>query len=423
MTRPTMIKIFLILLSVTVCLTACLFDKPPETIDLKLSKLPEGTDSIVVRAVDKSDTNIVIVSTLHTQKYTPGMVLNFPVGAIQGRESTTLLKVEGYRGSLLVYLSLIPSASNSTDEVLFPDVTQNWPTISFTNVTQDSTGYFLTTAIRGAPANVRWLLSPNVPQANQLNFSLSADSTTFRLGLTGLVRGTWIKAVLRESNNKDLPNQVSDSMLTDEVIAPSGASVDILDARRVVDTVTQADSIEIKLDIKNFTPPSRDEPMPGKGWPIVLDARGLHPIKDFHVDENDFTHLIGPTWRLAGVSQIVVALYYADSSRVSPLISDTILSSAALIDRTTLPTVKIDSHQTIGTSIRCQMTWTNFKSGMHVHIYRDQVGNSEYQLCYKNICDVQASVSNGATRLIAIVTNANHSYFIPQSRDTLLAPF
>ncbi len=413
----------LFLLSVAICMTACLFDKSPETIDLTLSKLPGGTDSVIVRAVDKSDTNIVIVNTLIAKKYRPGMTLNFPVGAMKDREANTLLKVEGYRGSLLVYLSLIPTASNSSDEVLFPDVTQNWPTISFTNVTKDSTEYVLTTAIRGAPANVRWLLSPNVPKPNQTSFPLSGEVSDFKLGLTGLIPGTWITAVLRDTNNKDLPNQVPDSMLTDEMIAPSGASVKILDVKRVADTTTQEDSIEIKLEVKNFTSPSKDDPIPGRGWAKVLDARGMRLIKDFHVIDNDITRLRGPSWRLGGVTQIVVALHYADNSRVRPLIADTILSSIALLDPSKLPSVKIDSHLANGTSIRCRMTWTNFTTDMHVHIYRDQVGDPEYQLCRNNICDVPASVTAGATRLIAIVVNPNHSYFTPQSRDTLTAPF
>lgn len=408
-------------LAAAICLTACLFDKAPEEVDLTLSKIPAGTDYVIVRAVDKSDTSIRIEEQLFSGDYSPGMTLHFGLGKVQGREDKTLLRVEGYRDSLLVYMALIPPGRGSTDEVLFPNVTQEWPTISFAQFKKDTGGYVLTTVIRGDKAGTRWRLTPNAPQPNQKTFAVSGNS--FPLSLGGLVPGTWIAAELIDSADKLLPVQVTDSLLTDEVVSPSGATVEILDALRVADTATQSDSVEIKLEVKNFTPPSKDEPAPGRGWAKVLDARGLRPIPDFNVVDNDITRIKGPSWRLNGVTQIVVALHYANGSRVRPLVSDTVAASVALIDRSTLPTVKIVSHAPNGTSIKLTFVKTNFVGEQHVHVYKDQVNALEYQLCRGITCDVLPDVWTGATRLIAVVVNPGHSLFTPQSRDTLNAPF
>jgi hypothetical protein len=232
-----------------------------------------------------------------------------------------------------------------------------------------------------------------------------------------LVPGTWITADLRDSADQPLPMQVTDSLLTDEVVTPSGASVEILDATRV------GDMIEIKLDVKNFTAPSRDEPVPGRGWANVLDARGLRPIEDFHAVDNDITRLTGPAWRLGGVTDIVVALHYANGSRVRPLAADTVKASIALLDRASLPSVKIASHETDGTAIKINFTLANFTTDMHVHVYKDEVNAPEYMLCRGTSCSIQPDVWTGAKRLIAVVVNPDHSIFTPQSRDTLNAPF
>ena len=412
-----------IIAAAALCLAACLFDKAPEEVDLTLPKAPAGTDYVIVSAVDRSDTNIIVEEKLFSGDYTPGMTLHFGLGKVQGREAKTLLRVEGYRDSLLVYLSLIAPGRNSTDEVLFPDVTQGWPTIAFTRFEKVGDNYVLTTATRGRPVGPPWRVGPNVPVPNQLH--LVSTGNAFTLGPTGLVAGTWITAELLDTSDtsKVLPVQVPDSLLTDELLAPSGATVEILDAQRVADTATQADSVVITLDVKNFTRPSKDEPIPGKGWAKVLDARGLRPIPDFAAVGNDISRIVGPSWRLAGVTNIVVALHYANGSRVRPLISDTVEAAIALVDRRTLPTVKIASHSANGTNIRCNLTRTNITGEIHVHIYRDQVLDKEYELCRTAVCDVQPNVWTGAKRLIAVVVTPTHGIFTPQSRDTLNAPF
>lgn len=399
-------------------LTACLFDKPKEEVDLTLTKVPAGTDRIVVKAVDKSDTSVVIEANLFSAAYVPGKVYTFGLGKAQGKQDNVLLRVEGYRGSLMVYMSLIHARKGSTDEILFPDVTHTWPTITFSRVAKESSAYAFSVVMKGAPEGARWRLTPNVPQPNQLRFHPSGDG--FSLGTGGLIAGTWITAQLTEADtSKVLPVQVPDSMLTDELVSPSGGTVKILDAIR------NGDTVEFTLDVKNFTPPSRDEPAAGRGWAKVLDARGLRPIPDFTVVNDDITKISGPAWRLGGVTDIVVALHYANGSRVRPLAADFIKASAVLLDRPSLPKVKIASRESVGTAIRLTFAQTNFETGMHVHVFKDEVDevSGVYQLCLTSTCSVQPDVHTGAKRLIAIAVNPNHSLYTPQTRDTLNVPW
>lgn len=398
------------------CLSACLFDKPKEEVDLTLAHVPPNADRIRVVAVAKGDTSKVIAQ-LYSGAWTK-RPLHFGMGGAQG--VACFLRVEAYEGDFLVYMSLIPSSQNAGDPTFYPNVDAAWPGVVITSVTRDSNRINIGTEFRNAPAKAFWRLAPNTPKKGPPRTgekTLDSDSSVFHLGTAGLVLGTYIIATLIDSANTPLSVQLPDTLLTDEALAPSGASIQILDATRV------GDNVEISLDIKNFAMPIRDEPAPGRGWPMAHDARGMRLLPDFHYKEQDITHMTGPAWELDGVTTLVIALHYADSTRVRPVVAASVPVASALLDRASLPRVKIISHEIVGGVFKLKTDTANLGDGKHYHVFRDVLLADDYQRCHTDNCVIDSTVWKGATRLITAVVDATHNLYVPQSKDTLDGPF
>lgn len=399
-------------------LAACLFDKTREEVDLTLTHVPEGTDRIRIVAVDKADTSKVLGELLK-EKWT-GRPLHFALGEAQGKEC--FLRVEGYQDTFLVYVALIPPGKNSGDPVFYPNVDAAWPGVVFASVVRNPDTIDIGTVFRNTPKNTYWVLAPNSPAKGHLptpgERTLNSNAPVFHLAVPGLVSGTYMIATLFDSaTNTALPVQLRDTLLTDEALTPSGSAVEIVNATRI------GDSVEIQLSYKNFSMPSKDDPVRAKGWPMAHDARGLRILPDFHYKDQDITRMSGPAWELDGVTTLVIALHYADGVRVRPLVSASVPVATALLDRSSLPTVKVVSGQAVGNSFRFIVTSANLIDGRHYHVFRDKLLADEYQLCRHDTCMIDSSVWVGAGRLIAAVVNADHSLFVPVSRDSLLAPF
>jgi hypothetical protein len=404
-------------IAASLLLAACLFDKAREEVDLTLTHVPAGTERIRIVAVEKSDTSKQL-GVLHRQAWT-GAPIHFALGKAQGKNC--LLRVEGYQDTFLVYLSLITPERNS-DQVFYPNVDAGWPGVVITSVVRTVDTIDIGTVFRNTPEKTYWELAPNSPPKGGTprpgERTLSSNAPVFHLAVPGLLSGTYIIASLFDSaTSKVLPVQLRDTLLTDEALSPSGSSVEIVDATRI------GDSVEIQLSVKNFSAPSKDEPVRGRGWPMAHDARGLRILREFHVKDGDMNRMTGPAWALDGVTTLVIALHYADSVRVRPLVSASVPVATALLDRTSLPTVNIVSAEVIGTSLRFVVNSTNLVNNRHYHVFKDQLLANDYQLCRQNTCMIDSSVWVGAKRLIAAVVNEDHTLFVPVSKDTLNAPF
>jgi hypothetical protein len=415
--RIVCIARILLLAAALLALAACLFDQPQEEVDLSLSHVPEGTQSIRIVAVEKAD-NSKIIAPLHSQAWT-GKPIHFALGKAQGKEC--LLRVEGYQDGYLVYLSLIPSAQPSAEAVAYPNVDAAWPGVVIETVARESSQIDIGTVFRNAPAGAKWILAPNSPAKGGAprpgEKTLTSNSGVFHLGTVGLVPGTYIITTIADSAGKPLSVQLPDTLLTDEALSPAGSSVTIVDATR------KGDKVQIALAYGKFAMALTDEPAPGRGFLMAHDARGLRPLPGFKMKGSSFDTLIGPASELAGVTTLVVALHYSDSVRVRPLASASVPVATALLDRDSLPWFQIRSSAKNGNLLRVIMDSKNRIGDRHYHIFRNDLSASVYQRCHSDTCDVEQSIWNGAQRLVIALFNADHTLFVPQVKDTLDGPF
>lgn len=386
---------------------ACVFDKPKEEVQLTLDKVPAGTEQIQVVAVDKDDTAKVLGILVAKTPWVPGQTLHFPLGPAQGKE--WLLRVEGYKNGILVYLALIPEAEYTTDTVSHPDVTPGWPAVLFASASHDSLKAVFTVGFRNLPDSSHWRL--------KLGTGYLASSTAeISIPVSLIKPGARLVADLHSSDSSALPVQVPDTILADEVLSPSGASLQIIDA------FSANDSVFIKLDCRNFRLPSKDEAIPGQGNPVALDARGLRPLAGFGMVKNDSSRLAGPSSALNGVDNVVVALHYATGMRVRPPVADTVAAESALRSRVAAPAVKIIADSIVGSNLRLILQRENF-SGLHCHITRDVLNTSDYEICRSDTCLVDSTVWKGAARVIvAAHRDEDHSLARPLVADTLIPP-
>jgi hypothetical protein len=218
--------------------------------------------------------------------------------------------------------------------------------------------------------------------------------------------------------------QSPDTMLSDEALNPAGSSVQIVDA-----FLGTNDSVNILLNVRNFQLPLRDEPIPGRGTPMVHDKRGLRLIPEIQLVPGYLTHLVGPAWALSGVDTFVVALHYnsplgsALTFRIRPTVSDTMASADALRLAATRPSQQILSHTYSAgrDTLYLNLERLNF-NGLHNHIFRNITGDPNYQLCFTDRCAVDSSLWNGASALVVAAHDGSHNMIIPVVKDSISLP-
>jgi hypothetical protein len=387
--------------------SSCLFDKPKEEVQLSLTNVPAGVEKIRVVAVDRNDTS-KILAALEEVAWT-GQALRFPLGAAQGKD--WIIRVEGYENDFLVYLTLIPSGEYASDTTRHVNVTPGWPAVWFTHVTRDSTSVRFTTDFRLVPSGVHWHLTPGAGADYIPSFTPDLS-----VALAKIKPGSLITADLHNADHSTLPVQLPDTMLADEALAPAGSTV------RITDAFSSGDSVFLTLEYQNFRMPQKDEPTPGQGIPKVLDARGLSPLAGFNMVDGDSSRMAGPASSLDGVEKLVVALHYANNMRIRPPAADTVDAATALRLRVAAPSVKILSFAAQGAQLQVVLEKQNF-TGLHVHISRDDLNSTDYQLCHTDTCSVDSPIWKGAKIVIvAAHRDEDHSLFRPLVADTLIPP-
>jgi hypothetical protein len=390
-------------------LFACLFDKPKEEVELDLTNVPAGTEKIRVLAVKASDTSAIIDELLPLSDYAAGKTLQLPLKRAQGKDWH--LRVEGYRNGILVYLVIIPR--NPSDGPIYADVTNTWPGVLFTAVTRDSAAVHFTTTFRSVPGG----------KNNHWHLNLSADPDDYIISplpnltvpLNRIKPGSLLTIDVRDSNHVALPIQMPDTMLADEALTPAGSAV------RITEAWSKGDSVFITLAYQNFLLPQVDLPKPGRGYVTALDARGLRPLAIKSID-GGLTKMGGLADALIGVDKLVIALTYANGMRIRPAVADTIDAATAQLPRVAAPAVKILFSSTKDDSLlQVVLERTNY-AGLHNHVFRDEIGSLDYQLCYTDTCMVEPGIWKGAKKVYIVAHRENHSMVRPIVVDSLIPP-
>jgi hypothetical protein len=405
----------LLVLPAACLLAACLFDKPVDEVQLSLTRVPAKVDSLRVLAVDPADTSNVL-RVLYEAHWKPDKPLQFSMGSLSGKD--WLLKVEGYQGEYLIYLSLITNGSNGRDSAVLVPVNRGLPAVFFKSVARDNDTVRFLTAFRSSLNGVHWHFNIG-PDSTGANRIIMVTTPGFDLPAAQLKPGSLLTVDLHLADHTPLPVQEPDTMLADEALAPAGSQVHITEAYR------EGDSVHLLLAYVNFQPPDMDEPKPGKGFPIVLEKSTFMPLPEFKIQDGDPTHLAAPASAVSKVKFLLVALTYANHMRIRPLVWDTIETVIAMRTREARPSVHIDSHSYNGDVLTLFLTRKNFE-GFHLHIYRDFIrwpNPTVYQTCYQSVCEVGPAIWKGANRVIIVAQReSTHDVFRPIVSDTLLIP-
>jgi hypothetical protein len=403
----------LLLLAAALFPAACLFDKPPEEVQLTLTRVPAGVDYIQVFAVDRTDTAAVI-APLYAKPWSPGTTLQFSLGRAAGRN--WLLRVEGYQGGYLRYLSFIPPSATAADSAVQVPVNRGMPAVFFTGVARDSDTIRFETAFRMAPSGAHWRLDYGNDTLTGSNYQPIATSG-FSLPAGAIHPGSLLIADLHGEDRALLPYQDPDTMLADEALSPKGSAVKITEAFRSNDTV------HLMLAFANFQEPDVDEAVPGRGFPMVLETSTFRVLPGFQPLGGDRTHWFALVPALDKVKSLAVVLHYANGMRIRPLAADSMETSLALRPRLLVPSVQVDSTRAMpGDSLMVFLTRKNFQ-GYHVHIYRDFMRWPNpfiYRTCYTSVCKLDSPMWVGARRLIfSVQQDASHELPDPLISDTL----
>ncbi len=391
---------------------SCLGEQSGEDVTVMLSKLPSTSDSVVVKALDPSDTSKVL-GILYQGPWVSGTSKTLSLGGAQGKD--WVLRVEGYQGGYLIYLVLIPSNKDGgSDTALHIDVRANLPAVFFTSLAREPDSVKIGTEFRLKPAGAHWHLNFVTCKKDYLiSFlpDLAVDTS-----LLGGNNCALLVADLRLESHKPFPVQLPDTLLVKEALAPAAAGVQVIDAYRVLDTVYLA------VSVVNFKLPLVDEPTPGQGIPMVYDANRFRLLPEFKLVPGKSWQMVGLASSLMNVSKLVVALHYANKMRIRPLVADTLDAALALRAKTELPTLRVLSHTVKGSNLDLVLERTHF-TNMHCHIYRNQLGASDYQICTTDSCSVEASIWQGATSLVlAAHLDQTHLLFKPVVKDSLPLP-
>jgi hypothetical protein len=406
----------LLLLTISFLISACLDPKNEDEVELTLSKLPAGVDSLNITLVNFNDTGIVY-ETLWANTALPRTPFLARLGSAQGKN--WLAKVKGYQNSLLVYHVVIPSDPSNLPLQL--EVRSGWPAVFFTSATLDTTGspdsIKFMTDFRLLPAGSHWHLnySPiqyDIAYASWLNVATTNPN---------LQKGKFVTADLHVNGTHALvPVQEPDTILVDEALSPSGSKVRISEA--YTDT---SNMVHLMLALEKFKLPSLDSAIPGEGIPMLHDKRGLRLIPGFHHVPGDVSQLVGPADDLIGIDTIVVALHYAVGIRIRPPIQDALPVANALRSRSVIPTLSVTSFKISAADtsmLLLTLARTNF-SGLHAHIYRNAFGDAQYQICEVDECSVSERVWKGAkTLVVAAHFSGTHNPVIPLVMASVALP-
>ena len=406
----------ILLLAVAALMAVSCFDSTQkEDVELTLSTLPSGVDSVRITVVNFNDTSIVY-ETIWEASALPPNPFRISVGSAAGKN--WLVNVQGFQNGYLVYHVLVPSDVNYPPDHL--NVTSGWPTVAFTAATLDTTGtpdsVKLMTAFRNVPSGIHWHLVYSPTQYDV------AYASWLNVGVTTLQPLKWVVADLHMNGSHALlPVQVPDSMLVREALSPAGSTVRITEAYLDV-----SDTVHLILALGNFTLPTLDSTIPGEGVPMVHDIRGLRLLPNFHHMNGNASHVIGPASDLSGVDTLVVALHYATGQRIRPPAQYALPAASALRLRSTLPTLNVSGHWINATDtnlLDVTLAQTNY-TGLHTHFYRNAFGDPQYQTCDLSTCFIQARVWKGASAVVvAVHVDGTHNPLMPLVLDTLLPPF
>lgn len=395
-------------------LTACLFDKPEEKVELTLSKVPAGAEEVKVTAVDSADTaKVIAVLFTGAWKQKP---LRFSLGKAAGRGA--LLKVEGFQAGYRVYHSLVPASGG--EEAVHVPVGRSLPQAYVAAIRRSGDTIRVTAAFRNAPDTLHWHINLGVSgSAIKSYFPVFQPTYADRAGL--IQPGSLVTMALHIANSHAFfPVQEVDSLLGDELLAPANSEV------RIVGAYTERDSVNLKLSFTNFAVPQVDEPVPGRGFPMVLEQGTFRPLPGFKRVGGDPTHLVAPKSALKGVKDLVVALHYANGMRIRPLAADTVDAATALKSTEDVTAMKIESHAYGADDIlTLRLSVKNF-AGFHVHIYRDRVlwpGSTSYVTCHSAECQVGPSIWKGARKVyVTVQKDESHDLLSPTVVDSLIPP-
>jgi hypothetical protein len=205
-------------------------------------------------------------------------------------------------------------------------------------------------------------------------------------------------------------------MLADEALAPKGAQVQITNA------FAKGDSVHVFVSTTNFSVPSKDEPIPGEGFPQIVDAKTFR-ILEFKARRGESNHLVAPGWALHDVDTIAAVLHYANLMRVRPLAADSIPAAQALRPEEGLPKFSDITYTPAGEDLMLSYQLDR-ADGYHVHVYKDKLvwpnPAGEYVTCHEVPCKIGPSIWKGATRLIlSVQQDGTHNLLRPIVTDTL----
>lgn len=398
-------------------LAGCLFDKPEDKVELKLSKVPDGADQIKVTAVSASDTSKVLAA-VYQGAHKPGATLRFSLGKATGKD--WMLKVEGYQKGYLVYKALVPSGEGGNTEAEIIPVRQGLPGVVIDSIKRDGDSITFHTSFRNTPDTLHWHLNIGADSLGGNNYIISYEPSK-TVEAIRFDPGSLISFDLHEPETHRLfPVQEPDTMLANEALGTAKSSVKITEA------YTEGDSVHILLSLANFRLPLVDEPTPGQGFPYVLDKATYRRLTDFKPRKTgDITRLVGPTWALNGVKDILVALHYADDMRIRPLAADSVSSEIALRTVEKVPTVDIVSYSIAGDVLNLVLKLEN-ADGYHTHVYGDRVTwptNGPYQICYETTCEVGPTIWKNAKKLfVSVQQDVSHNLLRPLVVDSLVLP-
>ncbi len=405
-----------------VALAGCLFDKAGEEATLTLTNVPDSVTHVIITAVDRADTSKQLAFLYDNDSWDPTDKIHFDLGNAAGKH--WLLRVEGYRKDILVYLSLIPSGKESASETaLFPDVTNTWPAIEIIDAAREGDSIRIKIIPRRTGAGNHWHIFAGTDSGQDprpYKAVLDGYETTVPVG--HLIPKSLFIVDLRDPSHEPLPIQVKDTMLAGEALAPAHSSVSIDDA------FAKDGEVNITLSYKNFKLYDLDDPLPGFGYPMVHDARGMRPIKSFKFKDGDITSIKGPAGDLDGVKQIVVALHYATGLRIRPAAADTVDVTQAISAQVLRPKMRILSHSiNPDSTLKLTLERLNFEQATHVHIYRNKFvwpDPTDYQVCHEDVCNIKKVLWKDARSIIVVVhTEPTHDPYSPAVIDSVVTPF